>query len=61
MEVKDMTDTVGVLIYALGDCDDFDAAEQVANDMGLVALWIADADTARQWMRTIEDRFEGVD
>ena len=49
-------DAVSGLVYALGDCGDFEAAEQVALDLDLQAIWIADADTARQWMRCIEER-----
>lgn len=45
-------------VYALGDCGDFEAAEQVALDIDIQAVWIADADTARQWMRCIEDRLK---
>ena len=35
---------------------DFDAAEQVAQDLDIQAVWIADADTARQWMHCIAER-----
>jgi len=45
------------LVYALGDCGDFEAAEQTARDLDIQAVWIADADTARQWARAIADRF----
>jgi hypothetical protein len=48
------------LVYALGDCGDFDAAEQVAADLDIQAVWIADADTARQWMTAIAERFEEI-
>ena len=40
-------------IYKLGDCGDFEAADEVANDIlpeGADALWILDADTAYHWM-----------
>ena len=46
------------LVYALGDCGDFEAAEEVAFDIDIQPVWIADADTARQWMRSIAARFE---
>lgn len=45
------------LVYALGDCGDFEAAENVAQDLDIDAVWIADADTARQWARAINERF----
>lgn len=47
------------LVYSLGDCEDFEAAEQVAEEKGIQAVWIADADTARQWMRCIQERLDG--
>lgn len=40
-------------IYKLGDCGDFEAADEVADDIlpeGESALWILDADTAYDWM-----------
>lgn len=45
------------LVYALGECIDFDAAEKVALDLGIDAVWIADTDTARQWVQAI---YEGL-
>ena len=45
------------LVYALGDCGDFEAAEKAAQDLDIQAVWIADADTARQWARAINERF----
>lgn len=49
------------LVYALGDCGDFEAAEEVALDIDIQPVWIADAETARQWMRSIAARFEEVE
>ena len=45
-------------LWALGDCGDFDVAEEIANDIGLDVMWIADADTATQWMNTIKKAME---
>ena len=41
-------------LWALGDCGDFDAAEEIANDLEIDAVWIADAETAMQWMNTVK-------
>lgn len=41
------------IIYILGDCGDFDAADEVAKDIlpeGINTLWILDSDTAFEWM-----------
>ena len=40
-------------LLSLGDCGDFDAAEEIANDLEIETIWIADAETARQWQDTI--------
>jgi hypothetical protein len=40
-------------LWPLGDCGDFDAAEEIANDLELDFILIADSDTARQWMNTL--------
>ena len=40
-------------IYKLGDCGDFEAADEVATDIrpeGEGVIWILDADTAYDWM-----------
>ena len=47
-------------LWALGDCGDFDAAEEIANDQEIDAVWIADADTATQWMNTIKVTMERI-
>lgn len=47
-------------LFALGDCGDFTAAEEIANDIGLDVIWIADADTATQWMNTIKTTMERI-
>lgn len=38
------------LMYCLGDCGDFDAAWEIAFDLDINAVWIADEKTARQWL-----------
>jgi hypothetical protein len=40
-------------VYDLCDCGDFEAAEESATDLGIHAIWIADEDTAIQWMDLI--------
>jgi len=45
-------------LHPLGDCGDFDAAEEIANDLGLDAIWIADAETVKQWADTIRTTIE---
>lgn len=40
-------------LWALGDCGDYDAAEEIANDLEIDVLWIADYETAKQWHGTI--------
>ena len=37
-------------IYALGDHGDFDAAEETAASIAINAIWIADKETAEQWL-----------
>ena len=41
-------------LHPLGDCGDFEAANEIANDVGLDAIWIADAETVMQWFETIK-------
>ena len=40
-------------ITRLGDCGDFDAAEDIAVDLGINAIWLFDSDTAREWLETL--------
>ena len=47
-------------LFALGDCGDFDAAEEIANDLEIDVVWIADADTAMQWMNTVKTTMDKV-
>jgi len=44
----------------IGDCGDFEAAEEIANDLGLDAIWIADAETVKQWADTIRTTMDKV-
>tara|TARA_B100000963_G_C22391347_1_gene564628 strand:+ start:483 stop:683 length:201 start_codon:yes stop_codon:yes gene_type:complete len=41
---------------ALGDCGDFQAANEIAQDMGLDPMWIVDPKTAKQWVDTFKTR-----
>ena len=43
-------------LYALGDCGDYDAADEVAYDLGVDAVWIVDAEQAREFKAVIESR-----
>ena len=45
-------------LWALGDCGDFDAAEEIANDLEIDSIWIADSQTARQWLDTIRHKID---
>ena len=45
-------------MWSLGDCGDFDAAEEIADDLGIEAVWIADAVTAKQWAKVITNKIE---
>jgi len=47
-------------LWALGDCGDFDAAEEIANDLEIDVVWIADTDTAMQWMNTIKTTMDRI-
>ena len=47
-------------LWALGDCGDFDAAEEIANDQEIDVVWIADADTATQWGQTIQNKLAEI-
>ena len=45
-------------MYILGDCGDFNAADEIAEDVlpeGTRAIWILDAQTAYQWGAIIEE------
>ncbi len=47
-------------LWALGDCGEFDAAEEIANDQEIDVVWIADADTATQWSQTIQNKLAEI-
>ena len=47
-------------LWALGDCGDYDAAEEIANDLEIDVLWLADYETAKQWHDTITTTQEKV-
>jgi hypothetical protein len=47
-------------LWPLGDCGDFDAAEEIANDLELDVIWIVDANEARQWVDTISVTMERI-
>tara|TARA_R100001443_G_scaffold10217_1_gene19721 strand:- start:1506 stop:1709 length:204 start_codon:yes stop_codon:yes gene_type:complete len=48
-------------LFALGDCGDFDAATEIADDLGLDAIWIADVDTVTQWIKTIQSKLTEIE
>jgi hypothetical protein len=48
-------------LVALGDCGDFDAASEIADDLGLDAIWIADVDTVTQWSKTIQSKLAEIE
>jgi hypothetical protein len=50
-------DVEGVLT-ALGDCGDYEAADEIASDLGINALWLINADIAKQWVETINKQIE---
>jgi len=47
-------------LHPLGDCGDAIEAEEIANDLGLDAIWIADAETVKQWADTIRTTTERI-
>jgi len=47
-------------LHPLGDCGDFDVAEEIANDLDIDAIWIADAETVMQWANTIKTTMERI-
>ncbi len=47
-------------LHPLGDCGDFDAASEIADDLGLDAIWIADANTVMQWSQTIQNKLAEI-
>ncbi|MFZ9080549.1 MAG: hypothetical protein ACO23H_18595 [Alphaproteobacteria bacterium] len=42
-------------LFALGDHGDFEAADQTSLDQHLEVVWIADSQTAQQWLAIIEN------
>jgi hypothetical protein len=47
-------------VYAMGDCGDMDAADEVADDMGVEVVWMADYSTAMQWCDAILGQLERI-
>ena len=47
-------------VYAMGDCGDMDAADEVADNMGVEVVWMADYDTAMQWCDAILGQLERI-
>ena len=45
-------------IYNLGDCEDFDAAEESEQTLGINAVWIADEETWLDWITTLRQAYE---
>lgn len=48
-------------LFNLGDCGDFDAADQVAMDQGLEVVWIFDQTTAQNWYATLAQHLSGAE
>ena len=46
------------LMYCLGDCGDFECAEEIAADLEVNPVWIADEATARQWLFRLSSNLE---
>lgn len=42
-------------LWCLGDCGDFDAAEQSALDMCVNPIWIIDEQQAREWQARLNN------
>ena len=38
----------------LGDCGDWEAADECATDLGLEVVWMIDGDTASQWLDVLK-------
>ena len=43
-------------IIALGDCGDYEAADEIAQDMGLNPMWLVDPQMAAQWVNVFSNR-----
>jgi len=44
-------------LYALGDCGDYEAADEIANDLcGDEAIWLVDPESAHQWSDLLNAR-----
>lgn len=41
-------------LYNVGPCDDIEAAESSAERLGVVAIWLIDPKTARNWSHLID-------
>lgn len=48
-------------MYCLGDCGDYDAAEESAKDLDIDAVWITNEDIARQWLHNLSLNLKGKD
>ena len=41
------------LLYRLGDCGDYEAADEIAEDLGLNSVWLINGPTAQLWSNAI--------
>ena len=42
------------------DCGDIEAADQIASDLEIDAIWLADYETAKQWQETITNKLAAI-
>ena len=43
-------------IIALGDCGDYEAADEIAQDMGFEPVWLIDPQMAKEWLNVFSNR-----
>jgi len=44
----------------LGDCGDYDSAEEIAKDAGVDPVWIVSDDYAEQWFKVLAQDLEEI-
>ena len=42
-------------LYPLGECSDYEEADNAAFDLGISAHWLLDEETARRWLNTLRE------
>ena len=43
-------------LMAIGDCGDYETADEIATDLGYDTAWLVDPKTAQDWAHTLADR-----